>query len=284
MTDGLDAAYAECEALVRAADRDRWLAALFAPADKRRHLLALAAYSVEVARVRAVVHEAMPGEVRLQWWVDAVEGIGHGHVSGHPVAAALLDTAERFSLSRPALSAMADARRFDLYDDPMPSLNDLEGYAGETASALMQLSAAVLCDGGDPRAADASGHAGVALTLIGVMRALPVEARRGQVLLPLDVLARHGADAALVRAARPTPPLSAALAELREHVRHHRDRARVALRGIEPHARPAFVVLGLVDPYLRALERQPDPFGAVVDLPAWRKPLALWLESRRSKR
>ena len=30
---------------------------------------------------------------------------------------------------------LIDARIFDLYDDPMPSLNDLEGYCGETSSA-----------------------------------------------------------------------------------------------------------------------------------------------------
>ena len=41
-----------------------------------------------------------------------------------------------------------DARIFDLYDDPMPTRNDLEGYSGETASALIQLAAIVL----DPRA------------------------------------------------------------------------------------------------------------------------------------
>ena len=31
---------------------------------------------------------------------------------------------------------LVDARVFDLYDDPMPSLNDLEGYCGETSSSL----------------------------------------------------------------------------------------------------------------------------------------------------
>ena len=40
---------------------------------------------------------------------------------------------------------------FDLYDDPMPSLNDLEGYAGETSSALIQLAAIVLAGGARSR-------------------------------------------------------------------------------------------------------------------------------------
>ena len=44
----------------------------------------------------------------------------------------------------PAFDRLLDARVFDLYDDPMPSLNDLEGYAGDTESALIQLGAIIL--------------------------------------------------------------------------------------------------------------------------------------------
>jgi len=56
-----DAAYAAAEASVRSADRDRWLADLFLPAEARPHVLALHAFSLEIARVRDVVREAMPG-------------------------------------------------------------------------------------------------------------------------------------------------------------------------------------------------------------------------------
>ncbi len=76
--------YAYCTDLVRAQDRDRFLAALFAPADKRQDLFALYAFNVEVARVREVVREALPGEVRLQWWRELIEGHGRGEVGGHP--------------------------------------------------------------------------------------------------------------------------------------------------------------------------------------------------------
>ena len=45
---------------------------------------------------------------------------------------------------RATSATMLDARIFDLYDDPMPSTQRLEGYCGETASALIQLAAMVL--------------------------------------------------------------------------------------------------------------------------------------------
>ncbi|WP_181706903.1 phytoene/squalene synthase family protein [Chthonobacter rhizosphaerae] len=279
--DRLAGAYDAAEAIVRDADRDRWLADLFVPADKRRHVAALQAFSSEIARVRETVREPLPGEVRLQWWRDALEGHGHGDVEGHPAAAALIDTVRRFSLPLAPLVGLIDARTFDLYDDPMPSLLDLEGYAGETASVLFQAAALVLCDGEDPKAADAAGHAGVAYAITGLLRALPIHARRGQVFVPADVLARHGAGPDDIRAAKPTPAVEGALAEMREHARHHLARAMAALDRVDRRALPAFVPLALVEPYLNALERQRDPFAAVADVASWRKPVLLWRFARR---
>ena len=70
--DSIAWAYAACEALVRDNDPDRFFATLFAPADMRPHIFALYAFSHEIARVRESVSEPMPGEVRLQWWRDAL--------------------------------------------------------------------------------------------------------------------------------------------------------------------------------------------------------------------
>ena len=48
----MEQAFAHCEALVRAADRDRFLATLFAKRERRGALFALYAFNVEIARVR----------------------------------------------------------------------------------------------------------------------------------------------------------------------------------------------------------------------------------------
>ncbi|MGZ5895708.1 MAG: squalene/phytoene synthase family protein [Xanthobacteraceae bacterium] len=65
-------AFAHCEQLVREHDKDRFLATLFAPADRRKYLLALYAFALEIGRVKYLVHEPMAGIIRLQWWRDAV--------------------------------------------------------------------------------------------------------------------------------------------------------------------------------------------------------------------
>ena len=57
-------AFAHCGALLRAADKERFLTTLFAPAEHRDALIALYAFNVEIARVREVVREALAGLVR----------------------------------------------------------------------------------------------------------------------------------------------------------------------------------------------------------------------------
>src|SRR5258707_10863917 len=104
--------FAHCENLVREADKDRFLATLFAPADRRGALFALYAFNIEVARVREAVREAMAGEIRLQWWRDAIE-MGAREAQAHPVPAPLLDTGDRFGLPVAPLIDLIEARSFD---------------------------------------------------------------------------------------------------------------------------------------------------------------------------
>jgi phytoene synthase len=276
----LDDAYRYCEDLVRDHDRDRWLADRLLPDECRRHALAIHAFSYEAGRVRETVHDAMPGEIRLQWWVDAIEGEARGDVAGHPVAAALIDTIRRFSLRRSGFVNLLEARRFDLYDDAMPTLNDLEGYAGETASVLFLEVAQVLCNGADPKAADAAGHAGVAYALTGLMRALPIHARRNQVYLPADLLGKADIDPDDVRHGRKAEELAGVLAGLRQHAADQLDKALAALAGADRRAKPAFLPLAFVRPYLDALVKAP-PYGPVAEPANWRKPLILWKFGRR---
>lgn len=282
----VDAAYAYCADLVRSQDRDRFLAALFAPEAARRHLFALYAFNVEVARVRDVIREALPGEVRLAWWREAIEGQGRGDVEGHPVAVAVMDTIARHHLPKDAFIALADARIFDLYDDPMPSFADLEGYAGETASALLRLAALLLAPEAAADTATAAGHGGVALALTGLMRSLPIHAARGQCFLPLDVLARHGLDREAAVSGQASPALAAVLRELNDAARAHLKAAAGAISAFPPDEgrtlTPAFLPLSLIDGDLKALARAKDPFRAVTGLSPLRRQLTLWWAARRA--
>src|SRR6202030_1150582 len=140
--------HAHCEALVRAADKDRYLAGLFAPAAARAHLYALYAFASEIARVREAAREPPPGEIRLQWWRDVLSGEARGEVAANPVAAGLIDTNARSAPPKEPLVALINAHGFDLYDDAMASLADVDVYAARTAGTLFGLGAQIL-RGGD---------------------------------------------------------------------------------------------------------------------------------------
>jgi len=279
---GLAQAYTHCQSVVRTGDPDRFFAALFTPADKRLHLMALYAFNLEVARVRELVSEPMPGEIRLQWWRDMLQGAGGAGVGANPVAAALEDTIVRFALPRAALVGLVDARVFDLYDDPMPSIGELEGYCGETSSALIRLATLVLAGGADPGGAEAAGHAGVAYAIAGLLRAFPWHARRGQVYVPQDVLGRHGVNRDDIVSGRGGPGLAAALADMRALARNHHQRTRAVRDAITPAAAPAFLPVALVPAYVGAMERPGyEPLRTVVDITRWRRLWILWRAAQR---
>lgn len=274
-------AYAHCEALTRAYDRDRWLAGLFAPARARKHLYALTAFSYEVGRLREIMREPLAGEMRLQWWREAIGGERANEAKANPVAAALIDTIERFGLPRKAFDDLAAARIFDLYDDPPATMRDLEGYCGETCSALFQLAALVLGQGRDSGASEAAGHAGVAYALVGQLRALPMTSARGQVFLPADVLAEHGIARADIVERRDGAGVRAVLADVRGHARRHLGAAQSLVAKLPVRIKPAFLPLALAPPYLAALERRKgSPFESLADPPLWRRQWALWRAAR----
>ena len=275
-------AFAHCEGLVRAADRDRFLTTLFAPAEHRPALLALYAFNLEIARVREIVHEPLAGEIRLQWWNDMLEGERRGEVAAHPVAAALLASVARYRLGPERLKALIAARRFDLDNEPMRSLGDLEAYAEGASAGLIAVAAQVLADGLDIGAL--SHHAGLAHAFAGLLAAFPVHAARGKVFVPLDILARHGAAREDAVGGPATPQLHAALAELRLHALRHLRAAQELLDAAPPAAIAALLPVALAGATLARMERRGyDPFTPIEVAP-WRRQLRIWRAARSPRR
>ncbi|MDX5592829.1 phytoene/squalene synthase family protein [Pseudovibrio sp. SPO723] len=243
-----------CAEVVRKFDYPRYLSVLYAPREARDALMALYAFSSEIARVRELVREALPGEMRLQWWRDTLAGQGHGSVGDNPVAAALLQAIDTHDLPVEALLRLIDARVFDLYNDPMPSQQDLEGYAGETSSVLLQLASLVLNRDLSGRAfADACGHGGVAYAMVGLVRALPWHAARQQCFLPKDLLEKHGVSSTEMFRGNSTPELTSAVEEFLGIAQIHYGKAQVALKETPSVASPAFLVLTGVPAQLNIL-------------------------------
>ncbi len=250
----MTAADDHCFELVRSGDKDRFLASLFAPDSKRPHLLALYAFNLEITRIREAVSEPQIGLIRLQWWRDTIDGIYEGTVAGHPVAEPLARAIEAGSLPQHALLNLVTAHEFDLFDDPMPGLTQLEGYLGETSSALIQMAALILAGSAAQSASDAAGLAGVGYGLSQVLRD---PRHRGKFLPPgMDVKAAAA------------------------HAEKRLNEAR-ALRPSIPHeALAAFLPSSLTNLYLRKTLRNPEN---LTDVSQARRQLALWWSARQDR-
>ncbi|CAN5162374.1 phytoene/squalene synthase family protein [soil metagenome] len=266
-----------CFDLVRSADKDRFLASLFAPDELRPHLHALYAFNIELTRIRESVSEPSLGEIRLQWWNDAITGAASRTGHGHPVVRDLSHAIQAFDLPRQTFINMIEARRFDLYVDPMPSLNDLEGYLGETSSALIQLAGLILDPAEAMQRTEASGFAGVAMGLTGLLRSLPLHRARGQCYVPRDMLEKHGLSVIDVLGGGDRPALAILLADLRAVVADRYASAREAARGISPKLLPALLPAGLVPLYLgRLATLGTRSLSEVAESPQWRRQFHLY--------
>jgi 15-cis-phytoene synthase len=255
--------------IARDGDLDRYTSALFAPGASRDHLFALYAFNVELARIGEQVTEPQLGEIRLQWWRDALDRACANENTGQPVVDALGAAVRTCDLSRQDLAGLIDARRFDVSVKIMPDTAALDDYLAKTAGALFRLAAEVgMAEArtDEPRALEqAVRAAGIAYGLTGLMRALPVHVRRGRVDLPADGLLRHDTSAEQVLAGERTKGLIELLAELRETTRAALKSARQHVAELPPAARTAFLPLTLVEPYLRALEKA-DPLHRIADI------------------
>ncbi|MEO0383253.1 MAG: squalene/phytoene synthase family protein [Pseudomonadota bacterium] len=260
-----------------------WYAALqFAPAGKRPALMALFAYLAEVARIRSLVSDPMPGEIRLQWWRDTLSGTAHGAVEANPLAASLLQAMETHAMPAAPLLAVLDARTFDLYDDAMPSTADFEGYSGEAWSGPMSLSASVLAGESPARFADVAGHGGVALGAARTLLTFSQWAGRDQCFLPADLMQAHKLERDMFVQRRVTPALTETLRAFASYGLDHLDKARTAASDNSDGAKVVWLPLALTRQTLQdATSWSLNPFVRPLTRPRWQKLFRLWRASKR---
>lgn len=268
-----------CADHLRETDRDRYLATLFAPADKRGALFALYAFDAEIVRVRDLARELMPGEIRLQWWREVLLGERAGEAAANPVAAAVTEVERRSDFVREPLIDLIEAHRFDLHNEPMQSIEELQSYAARTAGTIFELAVRLLGGEVEPMVFK---EAGSAQTIAYMLSQFPRHAARRQLYVPLDILRHYGADPEDVFAMRATPELRAAVAELR--LRARRNLAHVVSAKIPEIAKPALLPLAPLRQWLLDMEKPGyDPFCPPVVSP-WRRQWRIWRAAKSFQR
>ena len=189
-------------ALVRRADPDRFLTALFAPADRREALLTLYAFNHETARAREAAREPMMALIRLQWWREVVEGARKAHEVATPLSGLL----DRGVLAPSELLSVLDARE----ETEFTTVEAWRAWLLAGPGALAAAAGRVL---GVP---DAPGlrALGAGYGAAGVLRNTAALARAGVCLLPAELLAAHALSPEAVVAKPHDPALQPVFAAL----------------------------------------------------------------------
>lgn len=237
-----------CAEQVRMYDYHRYFAAMFAPGEIRRGLIALYAFNHEIASVRERVSEAILGQMRLQWWRDTVGEIYSGAVRNHAVVSEIAWCIDHFSLPQQGFETMIDGRMFDLEDEPPEDSGALTVYARATSGQLAVLAAQICGSNGFTPEAEAIG---TSWGMTGLLRALPYQAAQRRVYLPKDILRNAVLSPEDIVERRNPVAMTAAVSAMTKLIEGARpDTSRV------PRAyRPGLAYAAVIGPYLARLER-----------------------------
>lgn len=211
-----------CGRLVRRADPDRFLCALFAPAARREALFVLYALNHELARAREAAREPTLALIRLHWWREVVQGTA----KRHEVAGPLSEAIAQGWLVADDLLAIIDGREAET-EPAIATKAEFLAYCAATAGGVMAAAGRAL--GGDAGVQARLRVLGTAQGIAGQLRNVPALAASGRVVLPQDVLGAHGVTVHDIIAGRGGAGQAAAMAELAGEAR-----AMLAVRGMLP--------------------------------------------------
>jgi phytoene synthase len=248
-----DASLAELRELCLAREPDRYFAATLAPKALRYDLIVLAAFAAELSRIPGQVREPMAGEIRLQWWRDALLGNSGDVAAGNPVAEAMRATITRFALPYDVVESVIDAPTEALHGERPADENAMRARLAAGEGSLFKLAARICSDGRADDLGKLAEGAGLAYGLARVLARYPTD---DAVLLAIPASLASDADLPPTGdRACDTPALQSARLHLAGIARQARDDAIAALTRMSRRQRVAFLPLAMVRPNLRALQR-----------------------------
>jgi 15-cis-phytoene synthase len=279
--DPLADATEHCAALARAHARDQWLGALYASANARGALFALASFDTEIRLALKRARDPNLMAIRLAWWREVISGERLAEAAGNPVALALRAAIDAYALPQAWLEAMLDARLQAIA--PQDDFNHVafRAFADESEGSRLRLASRIAAGGQDLDPTDAHAPAGMALALTRLLKDLPFKAGSAPTLIPADVAGRHGVSVADFEARRVSPGVVAACAELRGLARDELAEAERRLKSSSPAILPAFIPLASLRLDLDRLDRNAErPFEAVSEVSPLRRQWAIWRWAR----
>ena len=167
MTNNLDIVLTR----IKTADPDRFRAAQLADAAARERLMWVYTFHLELAKVPELVSEPMIGDIRYQWWRDAVEEIYSGKpIRKHEVTTPLAKVLVEADIPRFWVDKLIDGRHSDLQPETFENVDAARKYCADTSGVLAQIATRCL---NQDLGGDVALEAGTAWGLTGLCRAYP---------------------------------------------------------------------------------------------------------------
>ena len=262
---------AELRDLALAREPDRYFAATLAPAAVRYDLIVLAAFAAEIARIPSMVNEPMAGEVRLQWWRDALAHDGAATAAGNPVAMAFRATIDRFNLPAAEIGSVIDAEADALYSERPEDEAALRARAAAGSGALFRLASRVCYSGGGNDGGETADAAGLAYGLSRALAKFPND-DAAWLAIPRSLLADDAIPTGAPATALDDPRAVSAMRALSGFARDAYADAAARLGHLSRRDRLPFLPLAMVKPNLAVLERTLSRRGAhSLELPPIRR-------------
>jgi 15-cis-phytoene synthase len=241
----LRAAYTSCRELNAHHGRTYFLATRLLPRERRPAVHALygfARYADEIVDDVGDHRPAAEKAARLDALATDLNRALGGDTTGHPVLAALADTARRYDIDPRYFHDFLVSMRMDTAVTDYATFDELAVYVHGSA-AVIGLQMLPVLGTVVPRAeAEPPAAAlGVAFQITNFLRDVGEDLDRGRVYLPADELAAFGVDRELLtwcrRTRRPDPRVRRALAHLVAHTRAVYRRAAPGVGMLEPASR-----------------------------------------------
>ena len=173
---------------------------LFLPAERRRAITALYAFSREVDDTVDECTDPAVARNKLMWWRKEIKAMLDGQPS-HPVTQALQPHMAAYALDNKHLLAIVDGMEMDLDQTRYLDFAGLKRYCWHVASVVGILSASIF-GVTRPETLQYAEKLGLAFQLTNIIRDVGEDARKGRIYLPVNELQQFNVTAADILNAR----------------------------------------------------------------------------------
>lgn len=240
-----------CCDLVNRFDHDRYLTILYAPEKKRNALYGLYAFNYEISSIREAVSEPMLGEIRLQWWREAIDDIYQGKTRNHEIIPSLAAAVAENNLPRDMLMAVIEGRAQDLYDENPATMSELEDYLAITAGNLSSLAVHIL---GQRDIDGLARRMGIAWGYVGLIRSITYHISLKKSYIPSQLMEKHNVSSKFLSQDQPEE-MKCILEELYDQAEQNLNYIHENRNRIGSESRSVFLLSSLARSYMKTIKK-----------------------------